>query len=213
MPNKLEREVAGLSTRVDFDIVAENVQEYAKILDVGCGDGALLKRLVTSKHVKARGIEIDEENVLSCVNKGLSVLQGDIDEGLNEYYKDNSFDYVMALRTVQAIWNPKKSIDEMLRIGKKVIISFPNFANYKIRFGILFKGRMPKNRVLPYEWYDTPNIHLLTIMDWLRFCRDNNIKIEKHYYLASLEKRRAFFARIWPNFFAYYGLYIISRGS
>jgi len=211
MPIKLEREIAGLSARADFDIVAENVGEGAKVLDVGCGDGALLKLLVTNKRVKARGIEIDEDNVLSCVDKGLSVLQGDIDEGLNEYYKDNSFDYVLALRTVQAIWKPKKSIDEMLRIGKNVIISFPNFANFRVRFGLLFKGRMPKNRFLPYEWYDTPNIHLLTIRDFVRFCRDNGIKIEKRYYLASLEKRRALLASIWPNFFAYFGLYIISR--
>jgi methionine biosynthesis protein MetW len=211
MTIKLETEIAGLSARADFEIVAENIPEYAKVFDVGCGDGTLLKLLVAKKRVKARGIEIDEENVLSCVDKGLSVLQGDIDEGLNEYAKNNSFDYVMALRTVQAIWNPKKSIDEMLRIGKQVIISFPNFAHFQIRFGLLFKGRMPKNRVLPYEWYDTPNIHLLTIRDFTRFCRDNGIKIEKRYFLASLEKKKTFLASLWPNFFAYYGLFIISR--
>jgi methionine biosynthesis protein MetW len=211
MPNQIDLETAGLAKRADFDIVSEHVADHAKVLDVGCGDGTLLRRLVESRHVKARGIEIDEENVLSCVTKGLSVLQGDIDEGLNEYYKDNSFDYVMALRTVQVIWNPKKSIDEMLRIGKKVIVSFPNFAHFRVRFGLLFSGRMPKNKLLPYDWYNTPNIHLLTIRDFGRFCRENKIKIEQRYYLASLDKRDTFLARIWPNFFAHFGLYIISR--
>jgi methionine biosynthesis protein MetW len=211
MPIKPEPEAAGISTRVDFDIVAENVEQYAKVLDVGCGDGVLLKQLVSSKDVTARGIEIDEENVISCVDKGLSVLQGDIDEGLNEYYKDRSFDYVIALHTIQAIGNPKKSIDEMLRIGKKVIISFPNFAHFKVRFGLLFKGRMPKTRALPYEWYDTPNIHMLTIRDFALFCRENDIKIEKRCPLASLKRRKKFLAWVWPNFFACYGLYIISR--
>ncbi|MDR2734713.1 MAG: methionine biosynthesis protein MetW [Spirochaetota bacterium] len=206
-----ERETAGLRARVDFDIVSENIDEGAKVLDVGCGDGTLLGHLVSNKRVKARGIEIDEENVLSCVNKGLSVLQGDIDEGLNEHYKDNSFDYVIALRTVQVVLNPKESIDEMLRIGKKAIISFPNFAHFRVRFGLLFKGRMPKNRLLPYDWYDTPNIHVLTIRDFIRFCNENGITIEKHFYLASLERRRTFLARIWPNFFAYFGLFLISR--
>jgi methionine biosynthesis protein MetW len=211
MPTKLEREVAGLKARVDFDIVSENIAEGAKVLDVGCGDGTLLRHLVTSKRVKARGIEIDEENVLSCVNKGVSVLQGDIDEGLNEYYKDNSFDYVIALRTVQVVKNPKKSIDEMLRIGKKVIISFPNFGHFRVRFSLLFKGRMPKNRLLPYDWYDTPNIHVLTIRDFIRFCHDNDIKIEKRFYLASLERRKTILASIRPNSFAYFGLSLISR--
>lgn len=211
MPKNPDPEVDNLDVRIDFDIVAENIHDRVKVLDVGCGDGTLLRMLVDRKRVKARGIEINEENVLACVNKGLSVLQGDIDEGLNEYYKDNSFDYVLALRTVQVIWNPKKSIDEMLRIGQKVIISFPNFAHFRIRFGLLFKGRMPKNRLLPYEWYNTPNIHLLTINDFLGFCRENGISIERRYFLPGLTRRRSILARVWPNLFAHYGLFVISR--
>lgn len=211
MPINSDAKTVILDRRIDFKIVMENINQEAKVLDVGCGDGTLLRILVDTKRVKARGIEIDEENVLSCVNKGLSVLQGDVDEGLNEYYKDNSFDYIMALCTVQAIWNPKKSIDEMLRIGRQVIISFPNFAHFRVRFSLLFKGRMPKNRLLPYEWYDTPNIHLLTINDFFRFCRENGITIKRHYFLPGLYRRRGILARLWPNLFAHYGLFVISR--
>ncbi|MCK4906819.1 MAG: methionine biosynthesis protein MetW [Spirochaetes bacterium] len=196
--------------RSDFEIITPLVKEKSKVLDLGCGDGTLLQKLVNDKKIVARGVEISEEGVASCVDKGLSVFQGDIDEGLADY-KNKSFDYVICIQTVQVVRNPKKVIQEMLRVGKKTIVSFPNFGHFMVRFGLLFKGIMPKSKTIPYEWYNTPNIHHLTIKDFRNFCGSLDIKIEKEIPMHNTKARSFSLGKLWANLFAHNGMFIISR--
>lgn len=154
------------SIRSDHRLLAEMVSASARVLDVGCGDGDLLAYLARSKNVDARGIEISREGVAACVSKGLAVIQGDADTDLFEY-PDDCFDYVILSQTLQATRRPRVVVEQMLRIAKNVIVSFPNFGHWRIRTHLLFKGRMPVNENLPDSWYDTPNIHFCTIRDFV----------------------------------------------
>lgn len=164
--------------RSDLLIISEFINRKEKILDVGCGDGSLLKYLSQEKDVKCRGIELSLSGVNECLKKGLSVVQGDANFDLDDYPKD-SFSTVILSQTLQAMIYPDKVIENLIRIADRAIISFPNFGYWKIRRDFLFSGLMPKNSVLKYEWFNTPNIHLCTISDFENFCIDNKIFISK----------------------------------
>ena len=199
--------------RVDHKIIAELIDSGSRVLDLGCGDGSLLKFLVTEKSVIGRGVEITEEGMEMCVSKGLSVLHGDIDEGIRDY-RDGFFDYVVLSQTLQVVHRPKFVIREMLRAGKKAIVSFPNFGNWLVRLDLLFSGRMPKSDVLPFEWYDTPNIHLCTIKDFRILCSEMGIKIEREIYLKNQDaENTGLLVRVAPNLFAGIAIYLISNQS
>ncbi len=164
--------------RVDFEVIAGLVEAEARILDVGCGDGDLLDLLAGRKKVDGRGIELSQHGVNRCVARGLSVIQGDADHDL-VHYPDGSFDYVILSQTIQATRNPKTVLGEMLRIGRHAIVSFPNFGHWKVRGSLMFKGRMPVTRHLPYSWYDTPNIHFCTVRDFVALCNEVGATVEK----------------------------------
>lgn len=157
--------------RVDLQVVADLIEPRAKVLDVGSGDGALLELLQNDKQVDGRGIELSRRGVNECVARGLSVIQGDADHDL-VFYPDKGFDYVVLSQTLQATRNPKAVLDDLLRIGKHAIVSFPNFGHWRVRFSLLFKGSMPVTDELPYSWYDTPNIHFCTIRDFVALCNE-----------------------------------------
>ena len=164
--------------RVDLQLIADMVNPATRALDVGCGDGALLAYLVNFKQVDARGMELSQAGVNACVANGLSVIQGDADADLRDY-PDDAFDYVILSQTLQATREPREVLRQMLRVGKRAIVSFPNFAHWQVRLHLVFGGRMPETPSLPYKWYDTPNIHLCSIDDFRGLCRDMGLSIER----------------------------------
>lgn len=168
----------GRSIRVDLQLVADMVAPGARVLDVGCGDGALLAYLGRYKDVDGRGIELSMAGVSAAVGHGLSVIQGDADTDLKDYPSE-AFDYVILSQTLQATYDPKGVVEHMLRIGRRAIVSFPNFGHWKIRWQLAVLGRMPVTETLTAQWYDTPNIHLCTIKDFVRLCRSLGITIDK----------------------------------
>jgi len=174
---KLET-MAANAERVDLYVIASFVSEGARVLDVGCGDGALLEMLARDKKVDGRGIEISQKGVNETVARGLSVVQGDADSDL-VYYPDKAFDYAILSQTLQATGNPKTVLESMLRIGRKAIISFPNFGHWRIRRQFVMQGRMPITENLPYSWYDTPNIHFCTIRDFVALADEIGAEIEE----------------------------------
>ncbi|MBR5303819.1 MAG: methionine biosynthesis protein MetW [Candidatus Gastranaerophilales bacterium] len=195
---------------LNYKVVCDLIEKNSRVLDLGCGQGELLELLKTEKQVKGFGVEINQDSLLEALVKGLSVIQGDIDKGLDEF-QDNMYDYAILNQTLQSTKYPEMIIDEMLRVAKKGIVSFPNFAYWRVRFYLFFKGRMPKSEQLPYEWYDTPNIHLLTIGDFFEFCKKRNIKIEKSVYLTRNKSRSGFLIRHIANFFSQEVVFVISK--
>ena len=189
------------------DIIANLIQPGSSILDLGCGDGELLARLALEKKARVQGIEIDEKAIYQCVARGLSVLHGDIDSGLPEY-GDKSFDYVILNQSFQQVRNIEIVLKEALRVGKEVIVSFPNFAHYSARWQMFFKGRAPITPSLPYEWYNTPNLHFLSISDFFEFCRKKGIKIKKAAFVGKNGR-----VKIFPDLFALIGIFLLSNGS
>ena len=190
---------------LDHKAILEWIHEGASVLDLGCGDGELLALLVRERHVKAQGIEIDEQAIYQCVAKGLSVFHEDIDHGLSDY-ADQSFDYVILNQSFQQVKKPDIVLREALRVGREVIVGFPNFAHYQARLQIFFRGRTPVTPSLPYEWQDTPNLHFLSISDFIGYCHQRNIKIERAAFAG--KKRRI---RILPNLFGLTGIFLISN--
>jgi methionine biosynthesis protein MetW len=174
--------------RVDLQLIADMVEPRTRALDVGCGDGALLDYLVQLKQVDARGMELSQAGVNACVANGLSVIQGDADTDLGDY-PDNAFDYVILGQTLQATREPAKVLRQMLRVGKRAIVSFPNFAHWAVRLRLVFGGRMPETPSLPYKWYDTPNIHLCSIDDFRALCREMGVVVERAIVLNSKSKQ------------------------
>ncbi len=171
-------EAAVTATRLDLLKVSQMVAPGSRVLDVGCGDGDLLALLTTTRGVDGRGIELSQSGVNAAVGRGLAVVQGDADSDLANY-PDDAFDYVVLSQTLQATRNPRVVLENMLRIGRRAIVSFPNFGHWRIRLQILTRGRMPVTDNLPYEWYDTPNIHFCTIRDFVGLCREIDARMER----------------------------------
>ena len=168
----------------EFKIISDLINKSSHVLDVGCGDGILMEYLVNEKKVNIRGIEISKTKVQNCIAKGLTIIEGNAEEDLKQF-PDKSFDYVILSQTLQAFLNPEKVINELLRIGKQAIVTIPNFGYWKIRLHILLKGTMPVTRTLPDEWYNTPNIHLCTLKDFVHFSKAKNFKLSKSIALKS----------------------------
>ena len=190
----------------EYKIIASLIDPGASVLDLGCGDGELLALLRREKNVsKVQGIEIDEKAIYKCVARGLSVFHGDIDSGLAEY-DDNSFDYVILNQSFQQVKRPDFVVGEALRVGRQAIIGFPNFAYIKARYQLAIRGYAPITRSLPYEWHDTPNLHFLSIADFINYCKKRDIKIKQAFYL-----RNNIQVRFFPNLLALSGIFLISR--
>jgi methionine biosynthesis protein MetW len=162
----------------EFEIIAELLPENSRVLDVGCGDGTLIKYLSKEKNIDVRGLELNEENVEICISKGLSVIEGNAETELGQF-PDKSFDFVILSQTLQAFYSPVTVLEHLLRIGKASIVSIPNFGYWKVRASLLFFGRMPETKSLPYKWFDTPNLHMCTIKDFYELCENRRIKMEK----------------------------------
>ena len=200
-----------VNNRTDLELITSLVDKEARILDVGCGNGELLKSLKNKKNVKGQGLELKQERVNKCVAKGLSAIQGNADSDLS-LYPDQSFDCVILSQTIQATNNPKNILIELIRIGKKAIISIPNFGYWKVRIGFATYGKMPITEKLSNNWYDTPNIHLCSILDFADLCRELNIKIEKTIVLNSNNTKSFNGApNSWSNFFGEEAIFLIKN--
>ena len=162
----------------EFKVIADLLPKNVRVLDVGCGDGSLMNLLIREKNIEARGLELIEENVKKCIYKGLSVIEGNAETELHQF-PSQSFDFVILSQTLQAFYNPEKVLKDLLRVGKSVIISIPNFGYWRVRTSLLFFGKMPVTKNLPNKWYNTPNLHMCTIKDLFHFCLEKNIKINK----------------------------------
>ena len=199
------------TVRYDLQIIASWIDQGSKVLDLGCGEGDLLQFLKKEKGIHGTGIESSEEKVSKCIDKGLQVLQGDIIEEILDY-PDNAFDYVILSQTLQQVFEPHKLIKELLRVGNRIIVSFPNFSHWAIRMQILFSGYAPKNRQLPYEWYDTPNIRVITIKDFRRFVRNTGCKVIKEVAINTHSRDlQGNIINFLPNLRATYGIFLVSR--
>ncbi len=193
--------------RVDYELIESLITADSTVLDVGCGDGQLLANLIADKNIKGEGIELGQELILACVKRGLPIIQHDAEQGL-ENYADKSFDVAILSQTVQTVKDPEKLLKELLRVGKKVIVSFPNFANWRCRLQLFFGGRAPVSDRLPFEWHNSPNTHFLSIKDFDLFCKTLGVKVEKKIPLV---KTRISPVRFAPNLFAEQVIYVTSK--
>jgi methionine biosynthesis protein MetW len=192
--------------RPDLAVIAQNVSPGSKVLDVGCGDGSLMLALRDERGCDARGLEIDPANVAQCVSKGLSVIQGDADTDL-AFYPDGAVDYAILSQTLQTTMRPRLVLDELLRIGRKAFVSFPNFAHWRVRLSLLWGGRMPVTPQLPVAWYETPNIHFSSIDDFRALVREMDVKVEDAWFLSGNQRRSAAAA----NLRAEHAIFLLSK--
>ena len=195
----------------EFKVIADLLPNNTRVLDVGCGDGSLMNFLVKEKNIETRGLELDQNNVQECIYKGLTVIQGNAETELYQF-PDQSFDYVVLSQTLQAFYKPDKVLKELLRIGKSVIVSIPNFGYWKVRTSLLFFGKMPISKTLPYSWHSTPNLHMCTIKDFVYFVKSRDIKIFKS--LALNEKNTSLINNNnlgIKNLFSDLGIFLIEK--
>ena len=194
-----------ISLRPDQRAIVEIIPQGSSVLDLGCGNGELLAALVREKQVRGQGIEIDDDAIMRCVARGLSVFHDDIDRGLSEY-EDKSFDFVILNQTFQQVRKPDAVLREALRVAAKAIVGFPNFATLATRVQLGFRGRVPVTASLPYEWHDTPNLHFLSILDFKDYCRKHGIIIERSFYFGPRTR-----IRLLPNLFGEIGVFLVSK--
>ncbi|MGK0500664.1 MAG: methionine biosynthesis protein MetW [Oceanicoccus sp.] len=195
--------------RFDLQLIPHWITAGARVLDLGCGDGALLKKLTDSKQISGLGIEIDPDHITHCVADGISVVEQDLNNGLANF-QDNSFDIVIMAHALQTLRNPHLVIDEMLRVGKECIVTFPNFAHWQCRLHLSQKGRMPVSKYMPYNWYDTPNIHFFTVKDFESLCQEKNINIIRSTVVGH-DSSESFLGKLLPNLFGITAVYHISH--
>jgi len=205
VPVKGKPFVRQLLGRSDFAIISDIVEPGTQVLDLGCGDGELLEWLAENKGVEARGVEISPAKVQRAIARGVSAYQGDIDEVLPDY-PDHAFDYVILSQTLQETRQPLKVVREMVRVGRRAIVAFPNFGHWPVRLALLGTGRAPKTKLFPHDWYDSPNIHFLTVHDFDQLAGKEGLVIERCYFLAG--RRRVTFL---PNLLAEVAVYLVRR--
>jgi methionine biosynthesis protein MetW len=195
--------------RIDLDILQNWIAPQSRVLDLGCGSGSLLSKLVAEKNITGYGIEIDQEKITRCIERRVNVIEQDLDAGLKNF-ADGSFDTVVMSQTLQAVRYPHLVLDEMLRVGRECIVSFPNFGHWRSRFYLALRGHMPVSEFMPYTWYDTPNIHFCTVDDFEDFCRERNIRILNRRYVTGGRDDNALSVR-WPNMLAETAVYRLAR--
>lgn len=198
--------------RPDLEIISDWIKPNTRILDLGCGDGTLLNHLRKTRNVNGYGLEIDNTNILQCIVKGVQVIQTNLDEGITEFFEENSFDYVVMTQTLQAIHEPNKLLEEMMRIGKEGIVTFPNMAYWKSRAHLGIGGKMPLTRTLPNSWYNTPNIHLCSIHDFENLCKEIGIKIIQRT-AVDYAHRHSLGSKLFPNLLGEIALYRFCKKS
>ncbi|MHA1565295.1 MAG: methionine biosynthesis protein MetW [Alphaproteobacteria bacterium] len=207
----LTQQQARAQIRLDLQLVADLIEPNCRVLDVGAGDGALLEYLVHFKGVDGRGMEISPKGVSNCVSHGLSVIQGDAETDLNDY-PDGSFDYVILSQTLQTIRDTKGVLANMARIGRRTIVSFPNFGHWQLRWHLMWSGRTPNSKALPYQWYDTPNIRICTIVDFLELCDELKLKVISSMAIDAAGRTRQFASTSWiNNWLAQQAIFLLCR--
>ena len=208
--NALPKAGPAIALRPDLAHIAEMIPPSTRVLDIGCGDGALLEYLLRVKGVDGRGLELSQHNVNQCVARGLSVVQGDADTDLTEY-PSGVFDIVILSQTIQTTRRPRFVLEELLRIGKRTIVSFPNFGHWKVRLSLATKGRMPVTKTLGHAWHDTPNIHLCTIADFIALANETGARIEQAWALHESQQTQAMRPNSWgPNLFAQGAIFLLA---
>ena len=199
-----------LKMKKEFKVIAELIPSNVRVLDVGCGDGSLMSHLIKEKNIDARGLELGKENIKKCIYKGLPVIEGNAETELHQF-PDQSFDFVILSQTLQAFYSPEEVLRDLLRIGKSVIVSIPNFGYWKVRTSLLFFGKMPVTNSLPNFWYNTPNLHMCTIKDLFNFCENKKIKINKVIGINEDKTSEIKKSNLEvKNFFSKLGIFLIS---
>ncbi len=198
-----------MSLRTDFSIISGWIERGSRVLDLGCGDGSLMKHLQTTLDVSGYGLEIDIDEVIACIEKDVNVIQVDLDEGLSNF-DSAAFDYVVMTEALQVLRRPDELLDDMLRVGKRALITFPNFGHWRCRLGLGLRGQMPISRSLPEQWYNTPNIHLCTVRDFEQLCKQKGIEITRRSVVDN-QHQATLGARLWPNLMGEVALYELRK--